>query len=315
MISYLPEIYPDELIYSWFCRIFVHSGAVSHAAVLNDILYKRCNNLNKEFFGHLNPKFLDQINEMYSINALTMKHTMFPQYGRFLSASDKSNAFEHLSYQFRDVHTLFSIPPRAEEDRFLKYCPLCSKNDREIYGEAYWHRTHQLRGAQVCTKHGCALLPSCVTVIGSRGYSFFPAEQYINSEIIDDIKIAAMLPFGQYLEDVFHTTMDLTRDGDVAGILHSKMMEKGYTSACGTVRKMEQFTRELTEYYASSGIATAGFSVVQKVLHGTQVDFLTICQIAHFLGITANELTQSNGKALPVRKKRDKPLDCEMLHP
>ena len=53
MISYLPEIYPDELVYSWFCRYYVHSGYLTHKAALQEILYDRHNNPSKEFLGHL----------------------------------------------------------------------------------------------------------------------------------------------------------------------------------------------------------------------------------------------------------------------
>lgn len=28
MISYFPAIYPDELVYSWLCRYYVHSNAI-----------------------------------------------------------------------------------------------------------------------------------------------------------------------------------------------------------------------------------------------------------------------------------------------
>ena len=61
MISYLPEIYPDELVYSWFCRYYVHSGCLTHKMALDDILYKRCNNPSKEFLGHLNPDMQKKI--------------------------------------------------------------------------------------------------------------------------------------------------------------------------------------------------------------------------------------------------------------
>ena len=30
MISYLPELYPDELVYSWFCRLYIHGGYLTH---------------------------------------------------------------------------------------------------------------------------------------------------------------------------------------------------------------------------------------------------------------------------------------------
>lgn len=37
MITYLPKIYPDELVYSWFCRYAVHSGYTSHKQALENV--------------------------------------------------------------------------------------------------------------------------------------------------------------------------------------------------------------------------------------------------------------------------------------
>ena len=54
MIGYLPELYPDELVYSWLSRYFVHSGHALHSAVLREFFCKRSDNPSKEFLGNLN---------------------------------------------------------------------------------------------------------------------------------------------------------------------------------------------------------------------------------------------------------------------
>ena len=48
--------------------------------------------------------------------------------------------------------------------KFLKFCPLCLEEDRNKYGEAYWHRHHQIPGILVCLKHEIALLDSQVLI-------------------------------------------------------------------------------------------------------------------------------------------------------
>ncbi len=35
----------------------------------------------------------------------------------------------------------------------LLFCPDCTKNDIEKYGEAYFHREHQIEGIKICPKH------------------------------------------------------------------------------------------------------------------------------------------------------------------
>lgn len=41
MIAYLPEIYPDELVYSWFCRYYIHTGCITNAMAFRELLYNR----------------------------------------------------------------------------------------------------------------------------------------------------------------------------------------------------------------------------------------------------------------------------------
>ena len=104
MISFLPEIYPDELVYSWFCRYYVHSGCFTHKMALDDILYNRHNNPSKEFIGHLSSEAQEKIQSLYSLEKLILDHTMFPQYARFLPLERKKNALYHLTNDFCDVH-------------------------------------------------------------------------------------------------------------------------------------------------------------------------------------------------------------------
>jgi hypothetical protein len=80
------------------------------------------------------------------------------------------------------VHHLFSVLPRNESDSYLKYCPLCVNEDRENYGEAYWHRTHQIRNMKVCPKHNCNLINSTVTAKSEQTFTFCPAEEYISKQ-------------------------------------------------------------------------------------------------------------------------------------
>ena len=51
MIGFMPQIYPDELFYSWICRYYIHSGSFSHKSVRNDFYCKKSDNISKEFIG------------------------------------------------------------------------------------------------------------------------------------------------------------------------------------------------------------------------------------------------------------------------
>lgn len=130
MTGFVPSIYPDELVYSWFCRYYVHSGYTASRTALEDLLYNRHCNPSKEFIGHLNPTMEQVIKNMYPIDKLVLEHTMFPQYARFIECTNKKDALYRLGNDFCDAHLLFTILPRSEDDKYLKYCPVCASADR-----------------------------------------------------------------------------------------------------------------------------------------------------------------------------------------
>ena len=78
-IGYLPEVYPDELFYSWVSRTFVHSGHALHNAVLREFFCKRSDNPSKEFLGNLNEDAKNVIQKVIPLRELILQHTMVPQ--------------------------------------------------------------------------------------------------------------------------------------------------------------------------------------------------------------------------------------------
>lgn len=96
MIAYLPVIYPDELVYSWFCRYYIQTGCITNTMAFRELLYNRCNNPSKEFIGHLNPGTAKLIQRLFVMDDLITKHTMYPQYARFIPLQQKKNALYHI---------------------------------------------------------------------------------------------------------------------------------------------------------------------------------------------------------------------------
>jgi hypothetical protein len=47
----------------------------------------------------------------------------------------------------------------------LKFCPDCVRQDINNFGEAYWHRMHQVPGIFICLPHNCFLIESRIPLI------------------------------------------------------------------------------------------------------------------------------------------------------
>jgi len=291
MTGFMPVIYPDELVYSWFCRYYVHSGYPNNKMALEDILYNRHNNPSKEFLGHLNPEIEQVIKSMYSIDELILEHTMFPQYARFIECSKKKDALYRLGHDFCDAHHLFSILPRNEGDQYLKYCPVCASEDRKQYGETYWHRNHQIRNMNVCTRHECRLAKSTIPAKSEQSFTLDPAEIVVQDAMVKYDVNSLEMEFASYMKQVFEAPMDFENDIATSDILYYGMEGTKYMSSTGKTRNTQMFAGDMQKYYREIGLnEIASMYQIQRTLLGSRSDFSIVCQIAFYLGISIDNL-------------------------
>lgn len=155
MGAYFPQVYPDELIYSVLARYHLHSGYLYYKDTEQDLFRSKQGRVDKEFVKQLRPEIVEQLTKNITMEELLEKHTMYPFYGRFIDGNRRNKAFEALMSMEGDFSKLFCVPQlRKGEQRYMRYCPLCVRNDRKQYGETYWHRLHQMRNVNLCAVHG-----------------------------------------------------------------------------------------------------------------------------------------------------------------
>lgn len=321
MISYLPTIYSDELVYSWFCRYYVHSGYFSHKMALQELYCKKSDNPSKEFIGNLNPEAREQIEKLYSMDELILKHTMYPQYARFIPLEQRKKALYHLGHDHCDAHHLFCILPRNEGERYLRFCPLCAKEDRESYGEAYWHRKHQIRNMKICVRHKCKLVESYILAKSEQCFTFSPAENHIGNDEVVIENDPLMIRFAEYLDLVFEAAVNFDNEIAISSVLYDGMSRTKYLKPSGRSRYTKMLADDMGEFYRNMEICSvASIYQIQKVLLMDHYDFSVICQIAFFLGMKPEELTTSSLSIEQIQREQNShymkdsvPVDWELL--
>lgn len=292
MIGYLPELYPDELVYSWLCRYFIHSGHALYSSVLQEFFCKRSDTPSKEFTGPLNENAKKVIQNVLPLRDMILYHTMVPQYGRFLSLAEKQEAIRRMEFDYCDPHFLFPVLVRNEEDAFLRFCPACAQEQRQTNGEAYWCRKHQLRGVSVCYKHGCQLEHSTVPAKSYSSYNLCSAEEFAVIDTPRYIDNPELLQYIRFLSDIFDAPMDFERDIPFTAILHNALLGTKYMKSSGKTRYTQQLADDLHDFYQSIGVTNiTSMNQIQKALLLGKADFTVVCQIAFFLGISVEELT------------------------
>ena len=291
-IAYFPEPYPDELIYSVLARFYGHSGYPVYIFCAEDIFTDKRVRPDIEFINKLKPEITEFLCKDMPVGKLIGRHTMFPCYARFLPQERRYKAFKALCSMSGDYNNLLAIPKRKNgEQKHLRYCPFCVKEDRSAYGETYWHRNHQIQGVSVCPRHHCRLVDSSVIISGKASPGLVSAEQEVKEDaaILYGNEVERQL--AAYVAEVFQADVDMENETAVGDFLHSKMAGTKYVSVRGEQRNIKALTVDFAAFYKElSGQGLTESWQIQKVLASYRTNAYEVCQMAMFLKVTAEEL-------------------------
>lgn len=292
MIGFMPPVYSDELVYSWFARYYVHSGHPAYVSALEDLLEKRNMRADVEFVSRLNVDAKAAITRAIPMEKMILDHTMFPCY-RFIENQRLRNALKIMAGSGGDAHRLLPVPKQKDEEqnRHIRYCPLCASETRKKYGEAYWTRQANIRNVDICTKHRCRLKDTTIEISGKQPLRLYVAEDEIRDMEPEFVENGLELEFTQYLMEVFQKPVDMGNTAAIGEFLNSRLEGTKYMSARGMMRNAGLLFEDLTAFYKGMPISgLSKFSQLQKIFTGYRWDFYEVCQIAFFLGIDADEL-------------------------
>lgn len=293
MIVQFPLFYPDELVYSLLARYYVKSGYMRYTFAVQDLFALKTARPDIEFVNRYTPVAYEMLTKNLPIEYIIKKHTMFPCYGRFIKPDRKQKAFDSLCGMKGNYYNLLPMQKSKDgKERRLRYCPICASEDRERFGESYWHRLHQLQGMNCCSIHKCKLIDSPIAIGGKDSPKLITAEEMIPSEsgieIVDNVK---KIRLADYMARVFQADMDMKSEVMIGEYLHSKMPVNKYRSVRGEQRNIALFHSDFMEYYKEleQNYFTEIWQI-QKVFTSQRANFNEICMIALFLEIPVDEL-------------------------
>ena len=298
-IAYFPEIYPDELVYSVLARFYVHSGYVSYNSCFNEIYLSGSIRPDIAFMNQIVPEMRQQFERQIPWEQVIWKHTMYPYYSRFADKDKREEAWlamEHMGTAESIVQPKFSrilsLPQSREEKHCLKYCPICAKRDRNLYGETYWHRRHQVRGLDICYEHGCRLSDSDISLMSYSGSSVLRcAEHEIGQTGNEEVECLAHLKaFATYVVEVLEQG-SYREYSEVADMLYSKakyIYTYGRQKTINIVRLNADFQEWKQNNKLHSGLLETW--QIKKLLSGYRRKGVEVCQMAYFLKIGVEEM-------------------------
>lgn len=297
---YFPEPYPDELLYSVFCRYADHVWPISYAPSAIDLFGNRYVKPNVDFRNKLTKEAELCLVRNNSISDIVLYHTMFPYYCRFFPKDLKTSAFNSI---IEGSMSFIPLIPKAltipEKERYLCYCPQCAKEDRERYGETYWHRVHQIPEMTVCPKHRVRLLPIQAAIKKRTVCRFFSAQSVIpeiirNNDGVTDMELA----LASRLSDIFFAPYSFCCCFDINEILHSELIRTGYFSVEDCERDLASLLNDLFLYYNSIELSFLNYNTLSSILERASVHPFDIALVSEFLGTSVKELVFPDHKQL-----------------
>ncbi len=183
MIACFPDHYPCEILYGLAAR---HNDRVRYRTVsdamveLFGIRGASATVALPSRLGHLAAALPE--GSPYTIDSLIDQHTLYPVYAAFLIPRARAYLRADMIAPAPGVVRLgaYERAHSIARPAHLRYCPLCARDDRRIFGEAYWHRVHQVPGVYVCPVHGVTIESSVVAIgSGPLRQRFVTAEEAI----------------------------------------------------------------------------------------------------------------------------------------
>lgn len=206
MAQFTLKLYPDEVVYSALARLRQRMRFLSIVAFMREI-----SGTGSAIPAVDLPSYIEHLASVLSasppitVDQVIAQHTLLPFYLPFLS-SERGNELKKImrGRTRKDIQLVLGYKhSNLPKSQWLRYCPRCVQEDRERWGECYWHRIHQVPGVEVCPDHAVWIQDSDTPARDLRPcHEFRSAERTVTQCVArllmpDDRGATAILAFAQ----------------------------------------------------------------------------------------------------------------------
>ncbi|XHX76328.1 MAG: TnsD family transposase [Stenomitos frigidus ULC029] len=183
MIGCFPDPYPDELLYSICARFHQRVQYPNKKGTMRELFGDEAVIAVVDLPSNLGSLVLAlPLGSPHTVERLINRHTLFPFFAPFLHPEQAQQLLADMEGARGPAIKMRSgvMASTVQPPEWLRFCPLCVQQDKQKFGESYWHRLHQLPGIEVCTEHNVCLLDSQVRIQNPQTrHEFVAAEQGI----------------------------------------------------------------------------------------------------------------------------------------
>ncbi len=176
MISFFPEPYEDEALYSIIARYHQRSGNTIIRESLSDLFDGK--SVHASVVLARNLCAMAEKTEPFGMEfEALLSRTLFPYYTVFAQQETYNKIYNWArNNEAGPVIALLGLfGGGVLQPETLRFCPECLLEELTEYGEGYWHLLHQTPGVLVCEKHFRRLLNSDIPYLSRGGNEHVPA--------------------------------------------------------------------------------------------------------------------------------------------
>ena len=289
MIKNIPIIYPNELFYSFICRTYVRSGVGSSKEFTKLVFAKGTDQPKTAFINKLRNDFKSKLNKQLSDVDILSKHTIFNFYSRFLTKDEKEKAISEIingKSSFNYLHT-----PVVKENTHLRYCSKCVEEDRNRFGEAYFHIEHQLEKVKVCVHHHCKLLETKIFYGSKNQLILTPLEVCELENKVEEVPIYSIeLRFSKYIYEFLIYDFKIETNVGFEKLLTDRLDYKYFLSVRRERKNLDLIYEDILKFYEGYELFSISRRRLAAILRGIEYNTFDILLIAFFEGIRVDEL-------------------------
>lgn len=265
-LAYFPTPYPDELFYNLVARYHVWSRNHTFIQTSQDLFGSK-SVISKVAL----PNRLDFVTHKLSANSLLTSdtfiysHTLFPLFKSFLP-KDRNMKILNSMKSDKISASLFagiqqSVVPTNHDS--LHFCPLCLEEDRKTYGEAYWHRTHQVFGVKVCPKHQVLLIKSNIFIVDNNYQSYHLPNETLNTNNVVKVRNRVQIDIAKDIYLLLNKKMPEINLLQLNERYFYYLKKRKLATFSGYLKE-KQLVQEFIEFYGADFLNDVNCSIVGK---------------------------------------------------
>lgn len=258
MLKFFPTPYPGEWWYSVLCRYHVRSGNSRQQSTIAELFPGRVTAAIGSVFPNstIRQVVMQLPAGVLNVDSVIAHNTLFPYYSRCFKYAKKVELLEDIALGKKVTITNL----RRFTDLWRpSFCTQCAAEDREVYGEAFWHIEHQIPLLPLCPKHGCRLQQAQEVEMSHLGYTFYPLEGLAPNDLQPDASAPA--PWHSSITKIMYDyqTLPLTASATEGfSNLAIALANKGYgviqCSSKNTILDAKRIYSDMTEIYGEATI-------------------------------------------------------------